>query len=44
MRALDENDELKLLGHYSMKIRTLNFLSSAPGAVLDENKELKFFE
>ena len=46
-----------LAGHYSMKIRRLNFWSNhsmkirrlhfssyAPGALLDENKEVKFFE
>ena len=31
-------------GHYSMKIRRLNFSSYAPGALLDENKEVKYFE
>ena len=29
---------------YSMKIRMLNFSSTAPGALLDENKDVKFFE
>ena len=31
-------------GHYSMKIRRLNFSSYAPGTLLDENKDVKFFE
>ena len=32
------------LGQYSIKIRSYNLLSVAPGAILDEIKELEFFE